>query len=143
MAARLREKIGEGGDTPLTLDGQGWSMKYNLLWDRVLGLGLMPESFYAAETASYLPRIERYGLPLDSRASYTKSDWICWTAAMAPDPAVRAALIAPLARVLRETTSRVPFSDWYDTKTAATSISSPAACRAACTRCCCNPAATK
>ena len=117
MAARLREKIGEGGDTPLTLDGQGWSMKYNLLWDRVLGLGLMPESFYAAETASYLPRIERYGLPLDSRASYTKSDWICWTAAMAPDPAVRAALIAPLARVLRETTSRVPFSDWYDTKT--------------------------
>ena len=23
----------------------------------------------------------------------------------------------PVARVLRETTSRVPFSDWYDTKT--------------------------
>lgn len=117
MAARLAQKIGPGGDTPLTLDGQGWSMKYNLLWDKVLGLGLLPESFYAAETASYLPRINAYGLPLDSRADYTKSDWICWTAAMAEDRAVRAALIAPIARALCETTSRVPFSDWYDTKT--------------------------
>lgn len=117
MAAHLLEKIGGEGNTPLTLDGQGWSMKYNLLWDRVLGLDLMPQSFYAAETASYLPRINTYGLPLDSRADYTKSDWACWTARMADDPAVRAALIAPLAKELRETTSRVPFSDWYDTKT--------------------------
>ena len=117
MAEHLLEKIGDKGNTPLTLDGQGWSMKYNLLWDKVLGLGLMPESFYAAETASYLPRINTYGLPLDSRADYTKSDWICWTARMADDAAVRTALIAPIAKELRETTSRVPFSDWYDTKT--------------------------
>lgn len=117
MAARLLEKIGSAGNTPLTLDGQGWSMKYNLLWDHVLGLGLMPEQFYAAELASYLPRINRYGLPLDSRADYTKSDWICWVAAMTQDKALRTALFAPVARMLRETTSRVPFSDWYDTKT--------------------------
>lgn len=117
MAEHLLEKIGSQGNTPLTLDGQGWSMKYNLLWDKVLGLDLMPQAFYAAETASYLPRINAYGLPLDSRADYTKSDWACWTARLADDPAVRAALIAPLARELRETTSRVPFSDWYDTKT--------------------------
>lgn len=117
MAARLLETIGDKGNTPLTLDGKGWSMKYNLLWDRVLNLGLLPESFYAAETASYLPRINRYGLPLDSRADYTKSDWICWIAAMAPDRETRLALLDPVALVLRETTSRVPFSDWYDTKT--------------------------
>lgn len=117
MAARLMEKIGPGGNTPLTLDGHGWSMKYNLLWDKVLGLGLLPDAFYTAELASYLPRINTYGLPLDSRADYTKSDWICWVAAMTRDPAVRQALIAPIARTLRETTTRVPFSDWYDTKT--------------------------
>ena len=48
----------------------------------MLGLGLMPESFYAAETADYLPRINTYGLPLDSRADYTKSDWILWSACL-------------------------------------------------------------
>ena len=76
MAARFLEKVGAQGNTPLTLDGQGWSMKYNLLWDRVLHLGLLPDGFYDAELNSYLPRINAYGLPLDSRADYTKSDWI-------------------------------------------------------------------
>ena len=33
------------------------------------------------------------------------------------DKALRQALLSPIARMLRETTSRVPFSDWYDTKT--------------------------
>ena len=117
MATRLMEKNGPGGNTLLRLNGHGWSMKYNLLWDKVLGLGLLPDAFYTAELASYLPRINTYGLPLDSRADYTKSDWICWVAAMSRDPAVRQALIAPIARTLRETTTRVPFSDWYDTKT--------------------------
>lgn len=107
-------------------------MKYNLLWDKVLHLGLLPDSFYAAETASYLPRINTYGLPLDSRADYTKSDWICWTARMADDPAVRAALIAPVAKELHETTSRVPFSDWYDTKRLGSWPLSAAACRVDC-----------
>ena len=83
----------------------------------MLDLGLLPREFYDAELASYLPRINRYGLPLDSRADYTKSDWICWVAAMADDPATRTALLAPVARMLRESDSRVPFSDWYDTKT--------------------------
>ena len=117
MAARLMEKIGMEGNTPLTLDGRGWSMKYNLLWDKVLKLDLMPERFYEAEIRSYLPRLNRYGLPLDSRADYTKSDWMCWVAALAEDMAARQAILAPIARMLEETTTRVPFSDWYDTKT--------------------------
>ena len=117
MAGRLLEKIGGEGNTPLTLEGKGWSQKYNLLWDKVLSLGLLPESFYEAELRSYLPRINKYGLPLDSRSDYTKSDWICWCAAMADDPEVRSALLAPIARTIRETESRVPFSDWYNTKT--------------------------
>jgi len=116
MAGRLMEKIGCEGNTPLTLEGNGWSMKYNLMWDKVLGLGLLPDEFYAKETASYVPRMNTYGLPLDSRADYTKSDWICWAATMADDPEVRAALLAPIAKYLRESSTRVPFSDWYDTK---------------------------
>ena len=104
------------GSTSLTFDGVGWSMKYNMVWDKLLGLELLDESFYQAETRSYLPRQNRYGLPLDSRADYTKSDWIMWTASMADNETLRA-LVAPVARMLSETESRVPFSDWYYTST--------------------------
>ena len=105
------------GATALTFDGQGWSMKYNLAWDLVLELGLLPRDFYDQETRSYLPRMNAYGLPLDSRADYTKSDWLVWSASLAQDGQVFRQIIAPLARYLRETGTRVPFSDWYDTKT--------------------------
>ena len=105
------------GGTALTFDGIGWSMKYNLAWDLVLGLDLLPKKFYDEETRSYLPRINEYGLPLDSRADYTKSDWLVWSASMAQDREVFLRLIEPLAHYLRTTSSRVPFSDWYDTKT--------------------------
>jgi hypothetical protein len=117
MAGRLLENLGSDGNTPLTLDGKGWSMKYNLLWDKVMSLGLVPEAFYTNETRSYLSRLNRYGLPLDSREDCTKSDWACWCAALADDPEVRAAILAPIARMLAESTTRVPFTDWYDTKT--------------------------
>ena len=119
MAESLVRRATKDVGTALTFDGDGWSMKYNLCWDRAMGLGLLPESFYERETDSYLGRMNEYGLPLDSRADYTKSDWLVWCAAMAPKDETFRAIIAPLAKYLRETTSRVPFSDWYDTKTGA------------------------
>ena len=109
--------VKEDGVTPLTFDGIGWSMKYNLAWDQVLGLGLMPEEFYRKETEGYVKLQNRYGLPLDSRDEYSKSDWIAWTASLAPDKATREAILKPLAAYLRESKTRVPFSDWYNTVT--------------------------
>ena len=117
MAANWLERARGERNTALTFDGNGWSMKYNLVWDLVLGLKLLPKEFYSAETESYLPLINEFGLPLDSRADYTKSDWTVWCASMAQDPAVFRQMIAPLAYYLRNTPTRVPFSDWYDTKT--------------------------
>lgn len=117
MAARWLERAKAGDHTTLTFDGKGWSMKYNLVWDLLLDLNLLPKDFYRQEIQSYLPRINTYGLPLDSRETYTKSDWIAWVAAMAEDQTARSALLAPIVRYLRETPSRVPFSDWYYTTT--------------------------
>ena len=117
MAAHWLENAKTGEATALTFDGQGWSMKYNLVWDPVLKLDLLPRAFYEEETRSYLGRMNEFGLPLDSRADYTKSDWLVWSASMAPDPETFRKLIAPLAHYLRATSTRVPFSDWYDTKT--------------------------
>ncbi len=105
------------GYTYLTFDGQGWSQKYNLVWDKLFGFGLLPDSFYEQELDSYLPRMNAYGLPLDSRADYTKSDWSLWCAAMSGRRSVLDAFTAPMARFLEETLNRVPFSDWYDTVT--------------------------
>ena len=116
MAQSWLTRADVGGYTSLTFDGTGWSMKYNLVWDRLLGFDLLPEDFYRRELASYLPRMERYGLPLDSRASYSKSDWILWTAAMASAEDFPK-FIAPVADYLRESESRVPFSDYYNTQT--------------------------
>lgn len=104
------------GHTALTFDGAGWSMKYNLAWDKVMHLGLLPDSFYEQETKSYLPRINEYGLPLDSRKTYTKSDWTLWIAAMANKEDF-SAFIKPVVHMLQTTQSRVAFSDWYDTVT--------------------------
>ena len=118
MAESWLKRAGDGFGTYLTFDGKGWSMKYNLAWDRALGLKLLPEEFYDRETKSYLRHLNEFGLPLDSRADYTKSDWELWCAAMASDPEVREKLIAGVVNYLEQTPDRVAFSDWYDTKTA-------------------------
>ena len=117
MAQSWLDRAKTADATALTFDGIGWSMKYNLVWDQVLNLNLLPKEFYDRETRSYLSRMNEFGLPLDSRADYTKSDWLVWSASMACDPDVFRRLIAPLAHYLRHTSTRVPFSDWYNTKT--------------------------
>ncbi len=116
MAKSWLERASAGDYTYLTFEKVGWSMKYNLVWDKLLGLHLLEDSFYEKETKSYLPRQNEFGLPLDSRADYTKSDWILWTAAMADEETFRA-MVSPVARYLRKSDTRVPFSDWYFTST--------------------------
>ena len=116
MAALWLQMAGAGQPSKLTFDRSGtWSMKYNLLFDRLLHLGLFPEKLYRDELASYLERQNRYGLPLDSRGTDTKADWIVWCAALSDDPDTIKGLIDPLYRFYDETGSRVPMADWYDT----------------------------
>ena len=115
MADSWLRRADMGGYTALTFDKVGWSQKYNLVWDKLFGWNLLPESFYEKELKSYLPHINEFGLPMDSRATYTKSDWTMWVAAMTQDRSIFDALCAPLAHFLRQRRSNVPFSDFYDT----------------------------
>ena len=108
----------EGDHFKLAYDSPNtWSQKYNLVWDQILGYNLFPNSVRESEIAFYKTRLNKYGLPLDSRADYTKLDWSLWTATLAAKPEDFNAIMDPIALWVNETPTRVPLTDWYDTKT--------------------------
>ncbi len=119
MAQKWEEMALEGDHYRLAFDRENtWSQKYNMIWDKLWGLNLFTEKVYDREIKYYLKHQNKYGLPLDCRKDYTKSDWIMWTAAMSPDTKTFQKFVAPVYTYINETESRVPISDWSDTKTA-------------------------
>jgi hypothetical protein len=123
MAKKWETMAIDGDHYKLAFDKPGtWSQKYNLVWDQILDLNIFPAKVRQTEMAFYLQHINQFGLPLDNRADYTKLDWEIWTATLAdkpkpgnPDPFET--LLTPLGHWTNEGPTRVPLTDWYDTKT--------------------------
>ena len=105
------------GSSKLAFDKEGtWSMKYNMVWDKIWGTRLFTQKFKDGELAHNLTHLNRYGLPLDCRTDYTKSDWLCWTATMSSSRRVFEKLIGSMWLAYNDSPSRVAMTDWYDTK---------------------------
>jgi len=118
MAGKWEGMARDGDHYKLAFDRPGtWSQKYNLVWDQLLDLNLFPPEVRQTEIAFYLKHLNRYGLPLDNRADYTKLDWEIWTATLAKNQSDFTALLDPIVKWMNETSTRVPLTDWYDTKT--------------------------
>ena len=114
-ARSLAKAIATEGVMPLAHQTEGsYSLKYNLLFDKLFGFGLVDQAVLERETDYYLTQCGRFGPPLDTRARYTKSDWILWCAALTDDQEKRQALYAPVVRYLHESPTRMPFGDWYN-----------------------------
>ncbi len=111
------------GLSPATNGTGTWSIKYNAYPDKLLGTNLVPSSVLTEEAAWYETQKEIYGIPLDSRHTagstagvYTKADWELWTAAATNNAQLRQDVIGLLYKFVNETTTRVPFTDLYDTE---------------------------
>ena len=119
MAADWTDRASNGdGSFRLAFDRPGtFSMKYNIVWDKLFGTNVMSAAAVNSEVASYLPKQHPFGLDLDNRQPYTKSDWLIWTATLAPDRETFEKISDRLWDAYNYTQSRVPMTDWYWTYT--------------------------
>ena len=106
------------GSYKLAFDREGtFSMKYNAVWDKLFGTGLFAPELIRSEVLSNFSHFNTYGMPLDNRALYTKTDWMVWTATMCTTDDEFRAYIEPLWNAYHKSPTRVPLTDWYDTAT--------------------------
>ena len=89
-----------------------FSLKYNSIWDKLWGTNLFSEEFYKGEIERYKKELLPYGVPLDSREKYTKSDWLLWVSSFAEkeDFDLFTEAMWDAFNTMR---SRVPMTDWY------------------------------
>ena len=115
-----------------------WGLLYNLFADRELNLGLVPQKVYDIQDAFYETVFDKYGVPLDTRHSYTKSklavnftlryriaklttltyadDWELFVAAVS-SPNLKQRFISTVANWLGTTPTNFAFTDLYDAAT--------------------------
>ncbi|MCJ1263170.1 hypothetical protein MMC22_003040 [Lobaria immixta] len=77
--------------------------------------GFVPRRVYKIQSDWYHVVRQRYGLPLDSRHMYTKTDWEFFAAAVTSE-SVREEILQSVALWVNETSTDRPFVDLHDTE---------------------------
>ncbi|KAI0472179.1 DUF1793-domain-containing protein [Xylariaceae sp. FL0804] len=75
----------------------------------------LPDEVYQMQSDWYHAVVQKYGLPLDSRHLYTKSDWEFFAAAVASRQ-VRTEMLQHVATWVNESAADGPLTDLYDTE---------------------------
>ena len=91
-----------------------WGSLYNLFPDQLLALHTFPRIVYEQQDSWYAKILEPYGLPLDSRHLYTKSDWQMFIASFS-SPTLSTEIYRRVATWINETRTRKPLIDLYET----------------------------
>lgn len=94
-------------------DNDSWGLLYNLWADSMLNLNLVPREIYQQQSDFYPTVALRYGVPLDTRASRTKSDWQMFCAAIASEE-TRQSFVRDLAKFINETPTAGPLTDLFE-----------------------------
>lgn len=118
-AAELAELARNANGMMLCLDKpESWSLKYNMAWDSVAGFGLFPTEVKHSEIRCYHEKANEFGVPLDSRRTFAKSDWMLWAAMLDDTDATVQDMAEYLCAFLGNTLDRIPMADWFDTVSA-------------------------
>ncbi|KAJ5625801.1 hypothetical protein N7510_002110 [Penicillium lagena] len=116
----------DGTHAKLAYDWYGsWTTIYNLYADAQLCFhledtdtetpGFVPRHIYQKQSVWYHYVRQKYGLPLDSRHLYTKTDWEFFSMAVASKP-VRSEILESVATWVNETVTDRPFTDLHQTE---------------------------
>lgn len=116
MARELEAHAEDPDCYRLTFDKAGtWSLKYNMVWDKLMDLGLFSQKLYDKELACYKTHVGPYGIPMDCRAQYTKTDWEMWSTVLFNDKEYTDMVVDGMWRFFHETPDRVPMTDLHFT----------------------------
>lgn len=119
FAGQLSAYRNAQGFLPFSLDQpDSWSLKYNLVWDKLLGFDLFGADLYRAESRQYRASQYPFGVPIDHRKDFAKTDWMLWAACL-DETGENVDLFSRLiCRYLAETPDKECFSDWYEASVA-------------------------
>ncbi|OAV97021.1 hypothetical protein PTTG_00108 [Puccinia triticina 1-1 BBBD Race 1] len=95
-----------------------WGTLYNLFGDRLLNLKLVPERIYRIQDDYYPHVANQFGVPLDSRHTWAKTDWQMFAAGAAITIQTRDLFLNKLVTYLKANKVNAGFPDLYETETA-------------------------
>ncbi|EPQ55448.1 DUF1793-domain-containing protein [Gloeophyllum trabeum ATCC 11539] len=97
-------------------DDRSWGLAYNLYADVLLGTQVFPKLLYQMQDCWYGTVASTYGVPLDTRHTYTESDWEIWMAALATSTQTRDLFIESVHNYATYNVGNnsEPLGDWYD-----------------------------